>query len=109
MVDVQPRSVGDRLQLLQRHVEPVARPEGARGDERVAAAQLAPLDARERERDALPRLGALDGPSCTWTLRTRTSRPAGSTRSASPSPIVPDQSVPVTTVPIPRSEKTRST
>ena len=49
------------------------------------------------------------GRSCTCTLRTRTVRPRGSTRSSSPSPIVPDQSVPVATVPIPRSVKERST
>ena len=48
------------------------------------------------------------GRSCTCTVRTRTSSPSGSTRSASPSPIDPDHSVPVTTVPIPRSVKTRS-
>ena len=35
--------------------------------------------------------------------------PPGSARSSSPSPIEPDQSVPVATVPIPRSVKTRST
>ncbi len=47
--------------------------------------------------------------SCTCALRTRTCRaPGSSTRSSSP-PIDPDQSVPVTTVPIPRSENERST
>src|SRR5919204_521909 len=47
--------------------------------------------------------------SWTWMLRTRTSSPAGSARSRSFSPIEPDQSVPVTTVPMPRRLKTRST
>ncbi len=47
--------------------------------------------------------------SCTWTERTRTRRPSGSTRSSSPSPIDPDHSVPVTTVPIPRRLNERST
>ena len=60
VVDVKPRAVGDRRELLERDVEPVARPQAAGCDERVAAAQLAPLDARERERDPLSRLGPLD-------------------------------------------------
>ena len=49
------------------------------------------------------------GWSCTWTLLTRASRPPGWITSRSPVPTLPDQSVPVTTVPIPRSENERST
>ena len=61
VVDVEPRAVGDRLELLERYVEPVARPQAAGCDESVAAVQLVALDARERERHPLSRLGPLDG------------------------------------------------
>jgi hypothetical protein len=47
--------------------------------------------------------------SWTWTERTRTSRPAGRIRTRSPAATSPDQSVPVTTVPMPRSVNERST
>ncbi len=60
VVDVQPGAVRDRLELLERHIEPVARPQAAGGDERVAATQLAPFDAGERECDPLARLCPLD-------------------------------------------------
>ena len=60
MVDVQARAVRDRLELVERDVEPVARPQAAGGDQHVAAAQLAALDARECERDPLARLCPLD-------------------------------------------------
>jgi len=49
------------------------------------------------------------GSSWTSTPRTRASRPDGSSTSWSPRPIVPDHSVPVTTVPAPRIVNTRST
>ena len=49
------------------------------------------------------------GSSCTCTERTRASSPRGRIRTWSPVPIDPDQSVPVTTVPIPRSVNERST
>ena len=60
VVDVEPGAVRDRLELLERDIEPVARPQASGGDERVAAAQLAPLDAGERERHSLARLCPLD-------------------------------------------------
>ncbi len=103
------RPVCDRHELLERDVEPVARCERAGRKQRVAPPQLVPLHAGQRERDSLARLARSTGRSCTWTLRTRTSRPPGSARSTSPAPIDPDQRVPVATVPIPRSENTRST
>ena len=46
-------------QRLERDVEPEAGPDRARRDEDVAAPQLLPLDAGERDGDTLPRLGAL--------------------------------------------------
>ena len=52
----------DLAQRLERDVEPEARPERSRRDEDVAAPQLLPLDAGERDGDALSRLGALDRP-----------------------------------------------
>ena len=60
MVDVQARAVRDRLELVERDVEPVARPQAAGGDQHVTATQLASLDARECERDPLARLCPLD-------------------------------------------------
>ena len=47
--------------------------------------------------------------SCTCTLRTTARAPPGSTTSASPASTFPAHNVPVTTVPIPLSGKTRST
>ena len=99
----------DRLELLERDVEPVARREGARRDERVAAPQLAPLDARGARARRAAGLGALDRAVVHLDAADAHLAPPGSARSTSPSPIEPDQSVPVATVPIPRSEKTRST
>ena len=55
---------GDRgrhgLELLERDVEPPADRVGARLDEHVAAPELRARDPRQVDRDALPRLGALD-------------------------------------------------
>ena len=61
MVDDDPRAVRDRLELLERHVEPVAPRERARrltsaSPRRIAIRSIA----RQRDGDALPRLGALD-------------------------------------------------
>jgi hypothetical protein len=53
------RNVSQRLEC---DIEPEARLHGSRRDEDVAATELLPLDAGERNRHALPRLGALDGP-----------------------------------------------
>ena len=44
VVDVHAGAVGDRLELLERDVQPEARRVGARLDERVAAPQLRSLD-----------------------------------------------------------------
>ena len=90
-------------------VEPEARPKRTGRDEHVAAPDLRAFDAGKRDRDALARLGALDRPVVHLHAAHAHRRPPGSTRSSSPSPIVPDHSVPVTTVPIPRREKERST
>ena len=60
VVDVHARGVGDLCERLERDVEAVARRVGAALDERVAAAQFAPLDAGERHRHPLSGLGALD-------------------------------------------------
>ena len=60
VVDDDAGAVRDRLELPQRHVEPEARREGAGADERVAAADRGSLDARDRDRDALPRFRARD-------------------------------------------------
>ena len=62
VVDVDARAVADRLELVELDVEAVARPQAAGRDQHVAAPQLAPLDARQGERDPLPRLGPLDRP-----------------------------------------------
>ena len=61
VVHLDPGVVRDRLQLLELDVEPVADRVRARLDQCVAAAKRLSLDAGERQRDALPRLGALDG------------------------------------------------
>ena len=53
-------ALGNRRQLLQCDVEPVAQRERARRDERVAAAQLVPLDSRERDCDPLTGFGDVD-------------------------------------------------
>src|SRR2546422_6137081 len=46
---------------------------------------------------------------CAWMLRTRTSQPGGDTSKWSPTPTLPENTVPVTTVPLPESVKQRST
>ena len=53
VVHREPRSVGNRLELLERHLEPVRPGERTRGDERVAAANLRALDARQADRHAV--------------------------------------------------------
>ena len=53
---------GNLRELLERDVEPVRDRERARLDERVAARELRPLDPRQRDRDPLPGLCALDRP-----------------------------------------------
>ena len=106
VVDVEARAVRDRLELLERDVEPVAR----RGRRRAAtsASPRGELARARRPASATatrwPALGALDrrGRAPARCARGRRGR-AGSARSASPAPIDPDQSVPVATVPIPRS------
>ena len=47
VVDVEARPIRDRRELLERHVEPVARRERAGRQERVAPLHLVPLDARK--------------------------------------------------------------
>ena len=78
-------------------------------DERVAPPHLAPLHSRQRERHALHGFGPLDrllvhldAPDAHVAARRLGAQHVALTDR-------PDQSVPVTTVPIPRSEKTRST
>ena len=106
---VDTRTVGDRLELVERDVEAIRRRIRARCDESVSPAHLAPLDTREGwPRRAVRRRPARHPGRAPGRSRTRTVRPLGSSRSSSPSPIVPDQSVPVTTVPIPRSVNARS-
>ena len=60
VVHMKARPVRDGHELLERHVEPVARCEHARCKQRVAPPQLVALHAGQRERDALPRLGPVD-------------------------------------------------
>ena len=55
------RATLDRRQLLELHIQPVGDREGTRGDQRITPAELAPLDAREPERDARARGCARDG------------------------------------------------
>ena len=59
VVDREPRAVGDRLELLERHLEAVGAREGTGGDERVTAADVAALDTGQAGGDALTRRGAL--------------------------------------------------
>ena len=74
-----------------------------------AAGDRAALDADEARGDALTGLGALDRLGrAPRRERTRTSSPPGSSASRSPAATSPDHSVPVTTVPMPRSVKARS-
>ena len=109
VVHVEPGVVGDRLQLLELDVDPVADRIRARLDEGVAAPEGRPLDARQRERDALARVGPLD------RLVVHLDAPyahLGAGRLGAQLVALadrPDQSVPVTTVPIPCSVKARST
>ena len=55
-----PRAVADRLELVERDVEPVGDRVRAGRDERVAAGDIFPLDAGQAHCDALARLGPLD-------------------------------------------------
>ena len=109
VVDVEARAVRDLDERLEGDVEPVADRIRAGGDERVAAPGSRRSTPGSARATRWPASARSTGRSCTWTLRTRTSTPAGSARSSSPSPIDPDQRVPVTTVPIPLSVNTRST
>ncbi len=53
-VDVETRAVGDRLELVERDVEPERDRVRVVGDERLAARDLPALDARQADGDALP-------------------------------------------------------
>ena len=104
------RHAGAARERLQLDVEPVAL-----GERRPASAGSP--RAGSRARSTPTRLAATRWPacarstgwSCTSTERTRTSPPPGVSARRSPAASVPDQSVPVTTVPIPCSVKARST
>jgi hypothetical protein len=61
MVDVHPGTLGDRLELVEDHVEAVGERIGAGSDEGMAAAELSAFDSRQRDGDALARVGALNG------------------------------------------------
>ena len=61
VVHRQPGAARDRLELLERDLEPVRAGKRVRGDERVAAVDVAPLDARQVDGHPLPGLRALDG------------------------------------------------
>ena len=60
MVDVDAGAVTDRLELLQRDVQPVAHGIRAWLDERITAPQLRPFDAGQADGDPLPCLGGVD-------------------------------------------------
>ena len=108
-VHLHPRPVLDRLQLLERDVQPVRDRVGAGDDQRVPANDFAPLDPGEAHGDPLAGSGAVDVAVVHLHAANSYRRDPGSTCSSSPVPIEPDQSVPVTTVPIPRRENERST
>ncbi|MFO1540081.1 MAG: GTP-binding protein, partial [Chloroflexota bacterium] len=55
-----------------------------------------------------PGAAAATAAPCTWTSRTRSGTSPGTTRRVAPAPSVPPRSEPVTTVPRPRTAKTRS-
>ena len=57
----EPRAVGDRRELLERHLEAVRPGECARRHEDIAAPEVAPLDAGKVDGNALAGLGTLDG------------------------------------------------
>ena len=80
-VHLHARAVLDRRDLLERDVEPIGGRIPVAGDQRLPSRDLAALDAGKAHRDALPRMARSTSRSCTWTLRTRTSRPRGSSRS----------------------------
>jgi hypothetical protein len=53
MVNLELRSVEDRLQLVQQNIEPVADGVGPGSYHHVSSGQVRPLDAREAQRDPL--------------------------------------------------------
>ena len=59
-VGVETRAVGDRLELVERDVEPERDRVRVGGDERLAARDLAALDTRQADGDALPRFRPWD-------------------------------------------------
>ena len=59
MVHREPCPVGDRLELLEGHLEAIGARKGAGGDERVSPADVAALDAGQARGDALPGRGTL--------------------------------------------------
>ena len=96
-------------ELLELDVEPVARRVRIGCDEHIAASELGALDSREGHGDALSRLRDLDGLVVHLHAAHSHSARTGLDGRTSPAAMRPDQSVPVATVPIPRSVKTRST
>ena len=109
VMDLHARTVGERLELGR-----ARRPAGTRPGYAPPSTRASPRPTCDRSTPGRltatrrPASARSTGSSCTSTLRTRTSKPAGSTRSVSPAPTEPDQSVPVTTVPMPASVNERS-
>jgi hypothetical protein len=71
----------DRGDLLERNVEPIRRRIPAGSMSASPRATSRPIDSGKAHRDALAASARLTSWSCTWTLRTRMSRPDGSSRS----------------------------
>ena len=110
-LDVRPGADAVRVRDgLQRDVEAVGRRQRrARRRGRRRAARRAARRRPGRPPRAGRRRASSTSASCSCSERMRASRPLGARRTRSPARSVPDQSVPVTTVPMPRRVKTRST
>ena len=106
---VQRHRAGDLPDRLEAHVEAIRRRERPRRHERVAAREPAALHARQVDGHAPAGLGALDVLVVDLHATNANVEAGGLDAKTSPEPIEPDQSVPVTTVPIPRRVKTLST
>ena len=101
-------SSGEPGRTPERDEDPGRRRPRRRSAVRTAPRSMSPASTPPSRSAVRPPVAASTVADRTWTSRMRTSRSPGTSRSVSPGAIGPPRRLPVTTVPRPRTAKTRS-